>query len=84
MELQLPFPGDTIHGLLKFKGDFRMQSAYPLSRCPACKKAFRMEITRLASPPPNLGLIICPHCGLKFQRFDPQYLKGPSPHATAR
>ena len=66
------------------EGDFRMQSAYPLSRCPACKKAFRMEITRLASPPPNLGLINCPHCGLKFQRFDPQYLKGPAPHAAAR
>ena len=55
-----------------------MQSAYPLSRCPACKKAFRMEITRLASPPPNLGQLVCPHCGLKFQRFDPQYLKGPT------
>ena len=65
-------------------GDFRMQSAYPLSRCPACKKAFRMEITRLASPPPNLGLIVCPHCGLKFQRFDPQYLKGARPQVTAR
>ena len=43
-----------------------------------------MEITRLASPPPNLGQIVCPHCGLKFQRFDPQYLKGPIPHAAAR
>jgi transcription elongation factor Elf1 len=71
-----------------------MQSDYPLSRCPACKKAFRMEITRLASPPPNLGqfacatpnlgLIVCPNCGLKFQRFDPQYLRGPARHATAR
>jgi len=71
-----------------------MQSAYPLSRCPACKKAFRMEITRLSSTPPDLGqiarplpslgLLVCPHCGLKFQRFDPQYLKGPTPHAAAR
>jgi len=71
-----------------------MQSAYPLSRCPACKKAFRMEITRLSGstpnlgqivrPSPSLGLIACPHCGLKFQRFDPQYLKGPTPQAAAR
>jgi len=71
-----------------------MQSAYPLSRCPACKKAFRMEITGLSSPPPNLGqivrpssslgLIVCPHCGLKFQRFDPQYLRGATHHAAAR
>ncbi len=71
-----------------------MQSAYPLSRCPACKKAFRMEIKRHATPPPslgplacsppNLGQMACPHCGLKFQRFDPQYLKGPTPHAAAR
>ena len=61
-----------------------MQGAYPLARCPACKKAFRMEITRVASPPPLLGLIACPHCGLKFQRFDPQYLQGVSTRAAAR
>jgi hypothetical protein len=53
-----------------------MQSDYPLSRCPACKKAFRSEITRQTNSARNLGLIACPHCGLKFQRFDPQYLKG--------
>jgi hypothetical protein len=61
-----------------------MQSAYPLNRCPACKKAFRMEITRLASPPIVWGQVVCPNCGLKFQRFDAQYLKGPSVHAAAR
>jgi transposase-like protein len=61
-----------------------MQSAYPLSRCPACKKAFRMEITRLGGPPPNLGQFVCPHCGLKFQRFDPQYLRGPIRYVAAR
>ena len=61
-----------------------MQSAYPLSRCPVCKKAFRMEIKRLAGPQPSLGLIACPHCGLKFQRFDPQYLRGPAPQIAAR
>jgi hypothetical protein len=61
-----------------------MQSAYPLTRCPACKKAFRMEIKPLPSPPPDLWLVICPHCSLKFQRFDPQYLQGPSPQAAAR
>ena len=61
-----------------------MQSAYPLSRCPDCKKAFRMEITRPTNVPPTLGLIVCPHCGLKFQRFDPQYLRGPIVRAAAR
>jgi predicted amidophosphoribosyltransferase len=67
-----------------FKGDEYMQSAYPLSRCPACKKAFRMEIKGFATPPPGLGVVVCPHCGLKFQRFDPQYLKEPPSQATAR
>ncbi len=61
-----------------------MQSDYPLSRCPACKKAFRMEIRRLAAPQLNLGLVVCPHCGLKFQRFDPQYLRGPVHHVATR
>ena len=60
-----------------------MQSAYPLSRCPACKKAFRMEIPRVAAPPPHLWEIVCPNCGLKFQRFDPNYLKGPIPPQPA-
>lgn len=83
--LHLSPPGGTIAVLLWFlMENLYMQSAYPLSRCPACKKTFRMEITQLASPPSILGLIACPHCGLKFQRFDPQYLKGPVPHATAR
>ena len=63
---------------------FRMQSDYPLTRCPSCKKAFRMEITRLASPAPALGLVNCPHCGLKFQRFDPTYLKGSRVQAASR
>ncbi len=63
---------------------FRMQSDYPLTRCPACKKAFRMEITNLASPTPYLWVISCPNCKLKFQRFDPQYLKGPAHQAAAR
>jgi DNA-directed RNA polymerase subunit RPC12/RpoP len=61
-----------------------MQSDYPLSRCPACKKAFRMEITRLTNPPPGLWMISCPYCSLKFQRFDPQYLRGSSSQAAAR
>ncbi len=52
-----------------------MMSSYPLSRCPACKKAFRLEIKGPTTLSPALGLIACPHCGLKFQRFDPQYLK---------
>jgi DNA-directed RNA polymerase subunit RPC12/RpoP len=70
-----------------------MQSDYPLSRCPACKKAFRMEISRHASqpplaeqtlsPPPNLWMIVCPHCGLKFRRFDPQYLAGTAARSAA-
>ena len=57
---------------------------YPLSRCPACKKAFRMEIKDPTTPSLNLGLTACPHCGLKFQRFDPQYLKGSDTQAAAR
>jgi hypothetical protein len=61
-----------------------MQSCYPLARCPACKKAFRMEIQISAHPSSNLGQVTCPHCGLKFQRFDPKYLKGPSSQASAR
>jgi DNA-directed RNA polymerase subunit RPC12/RpoP len=60
-----------------------MQSCYPLSRCPACKKAFRMEIKHLAGPPPSLGQTVCPYCGWKFQRFDPQYLKGLAPRMAA-
>jgi len=61
-----------------------MLRSYPLSRCPACKKAFRMEIKGPATAFPSLGQIACPHCGLKFQRFDPQYLKGPANQASAR
>jgi transposase-like protein len=49
-------------------------SSYPLSRCPACKKAFRLEIKSSLTHSLSLGLIACPHCGLEFQRFDPQYL----------
>ena len=60
------------------------KGSYPLSRCPACKKAFRMEIKPPTNLPPNLGLMVCPHCGLKFQRFDPQYLKGPTVVSIAR
>ena len=60
-----------------------MLSSYPLSRCPACKKAFRMEIKGPAAAPPNLGLVVCPHCGLKFERFDPRYLKGLASQAAA-
>jgi len=51
-----------------------MISSYPLSRCPACKKAFRLEIKTPTTLAPAVGLMACPHCGLKFQRFDPQYL----------
>lgn len=61
-----------------------MLRSYPLSRCPACKKAFRMEIKDPATAFPNLGLTACPHCGLKFQRFDPQYLRGSGNQAAAR
>jgi DNA-directed RNA polymerase subunit RPC12/RpoP len=61
-----------------------MQGAYPLSRCPACKKAFRMEITRPPSRLPNWGQLVCPYCGMKFQRFDPQYLKASVRQVTAQ
>jgi hypothetical protein len=61
-----------------------MQSAYPLSRCPACKKAFRAEIKRQTASAQLLGLLVCPNCNLKFQRFDPQYLRGPSPLPATR
>jgi len=57
---------------------------YPLSRCPACKKAFRLEIKDPTTAFSNLGRMACPHCGLEFQRFDPQYLKGPTGQAAAR
>ena len=60
-----------------------MVSCYPLSRCPACKKAFRMEIKNVPAAISNLGLMVCPHCGQKFQRFEPQYLKGVASAATA-
>jgi DNA-directed RNA polymerase subunit RPC12/RpoP len=60
-----------------------MLSAYPLSRCPSCKKAFRMEIKTSPVPTGNMGVVACPHCGLKFQRFDPQYLKGSATRAAA-
>jgi hypothetical protein len=55
-----------------------MMSSYPLSRCPACKKAFRMEIKSPITRSPVLWLIACPHCGLKFQRFDTKYLNAPA------
>ena len=55
-----------------------MMSSYPLSRCPACKKAFRMEINAPTTLSLTLGLMACPHCGLSFQRFDPKYLNAPS------
>ena len=61
-----------------------MLGSYPHSRCPACKKAFRKEIEDTATSKPDLGVIACPHCGLKFQRFDPQYLQGPSSHPAIR
>jgi DNA-directed RNA polymerase subunit RPC12/RpoP len=51
-----------------------MMSSYPLSRCPTCKKAFRIEVKSPTTLSPILGLMACPHCGLKFQRFDPKYL----------
>ncbi len=61
-----------------------MMSSYPLSRCPACKKAFRFEIKIPTTLSPTVGLMVCPHCGLKFQRFDPQYYRASASHATAR
>ncbi len=61
-----------------------MLRSYPLSRCPACKKAFRMEIKSPTAPQPNPGLAVCPHCGLQFQRFDPKYLKGVAAQTAAR
>jgi hypothetical protein len=61
-----------------------MLRSYPLSRCPACKKAFRLEIKSPTAPLPNLGLAVCPYCGLKYQRFDPQYLREVPRQATAR
>ena len=55
-----------------------MMSSYPLTRCPACKKAFRMEIKIRDTIALTLGLIVCPYCGVKFQRFDSRYLNAPS------
>jgi hypothetical protein len=54
-----------------------MMSNYPLSRCPFCRKAFRMEINCPTTLSSTLGLMACPHCGLNFQRFDPNYLNAP-------
>ncbi len=61
-----------------------MTSSYPLSRCPACKKAFRMEIKSPTTLSSTLGLMACPHCGLNFLRFDPKYLKGSTGQTAAR
>jgi hypothetical protein len=61
-----------------------MMSSYPLSGCPACKKAFRMEIKNRTTLPQALGLITCPCCGVKFQRFDPQYLRASASPVGAR
>lgn len=61
-----------------------MLSSYPLSRCPACKKAFRMEIKSPTPPPTKLGLAVCPYCGMQFQRFDSNYLKGATSRAVAQ
>jgi hypothetical protein len=33
---------------------------------------------------PTVGQMACPHCGLKFERFDPQYLKAPHRQAAAQ
>ena len=61
-----------------------MLGSYPLSRCPACKKAFRKEIEDATTSRPSLGVIACPHCGLKFQRFDLQSLQEPGSQPAAR
>ena len=61
-----------------------MMSSYPLSRCPACRKAFRLEIKGPTALSVNLGLMDCPHCGLKFQRFDPKYLNAPTGPPSSR
>ena len=37
-----------------------------------------MEIEMSANISTSLGMIACPYCGLKFQRFDTLYLKAPS------
>jgi len=47
-----------------------MLRSYPLTRCPACKKAFRQEVKNPASMERVLGLSVCPHCGLRFNRFE--------------
>jgi len=61
-----------------------MLRSYPLTRCPACNKAFRQEVKNPASPEQILGLSVCPHCGLKFQRFNLPSEKVPVARATAR
>jgi len=61
-----------------------MMSSYPLSRCPACKKAFRLEIKSSITRSLALGLVACPHCGLRFQRFDPKYLNASAHPMPAR
>ena len=62
-----------------------MQGSYPISRCPACKKAFRAEVKDATiSLPYDLSLLLCPHCGLVFNRFDPEYLKSSGRETAAR
>ena len=60
-----------------------MVSSYPLSRCPACKKAFRMEISNPTDLSLTLEHMTCPHCGLTFKRFDPKYLEASAGQANA-
>jgi len=43
-----------------------------------------MEIKGAGGAKPDLGLVVCPSCGVKFQRFDPQYLKGAGQRVAAR
>jgi DNA-directed RNA polymerase subunit RPC12/RpoP len=43
---------------------------YPRNRCPECKAFFRLEIkSEDASSLFSKGLVVCPRCGLKFERF---------------
>jgi DNA-directed RNA polymerase subunit RPC12/RpoP len=43
---------------------------YPRNRCPECRAFFRLEI-KLGDATPSVtqGLVVCPRCGLKFERF---------------
>jgi len=49
---------------------------YPRDRCPACKEFFRLEVKATLARPFDPSLVVCPRCGLKFQRFPLPFKEG--------